>query len=349
MYNDTIDDQEAEYQFYLAIVNSMMNYKISIVSIESTTLSKSSQTSTGSTQVDYVAAHPTGNYLYVTNPGSQRILMYKVVTNGTLEVLGTGFINTTDGGGPGGTPGVIKVHPSGNYAFVANAGTSFNISRYLIDSAGTLTFQDYISPGASATSSRMVIDKSATYLYWVSNNAGGNVLQQVEISGSLIIDKTVSYASNTPRDVAVHPNGQYIYVTVDGTIYLYYSNDIPTSHGSIAGDGMLTIHPNGKFLYTDDDSNVKVYQINADGTLTDLNNSTPVQADVKDFIIDTNGNYLIASGRGSDSIEYLKINADGTTSPIQYYDGGFGHYPNALDGYRSSPCGLALINRQKIK
>ena len=148
----------------------------------------------------------------------------------------------------------------------------------------------------------------------------------------------------------MHPNGQYIYETVDGTIYLFYNNDIPVVHGSIAGDGMLAIHPNGNFLYTtDNDTNVKTYQINADGTLIDVNNLTPIASDVKDFVIDPNGKYLITAGRGSGSVDYIKINDDGTTSPLQYYDGGSGHYPNALDGYRSAACGLALISRQKIK
>ena len=113
--------------------------------------------------------------------------MYKILVNGSLEVLGTGYITTSDGGAPGGTPGVIKVHPSGNYAFVYNYGVSMNISRYQIDSTGILTFQDSINT-ISATLSRMVIDNSGTYLYWVSNNGGGSdYFYQVGINGTLDI------------------------------------------------------------------------------------------------------------------------------------------------------------------
>lgn len=342
MYNDAVDDLRTEYSYFLAVANSSTTNKISIISIESTSLSGLSQTSTGS-QVDYVAAHPTGNYLYVTDSGSKKILMYKVLDNGSLEVLGTGFITTA------GIPGAIKVHPSGNYAYVANYGTSFDVSRYQIDNNGILSFQDSIVPSGSASSYRMAIDKTGTYLYVLTINIGSSVLDQFQISGSLNKVKYINYGGITPKDVVVHPNGQYVYVTSGGNINLYYNNGSLQPHGSISGDGIMIIHPSGDFLYTVDSSstNSKTYQINSDGTLIDVNNSTSVGGDPRDLIVDPKGNYLIVSGRGSSSIEYLKINDNGTITPIQYYDGGSGHYPNALDGYRTDACGLALI-RKKI-
>jgi 6-phosphogluconolactonase len=131
------------------------NDNVSTYSIDASTgaLTFIGAISTGSSPTA-IAVHPSGNFAYVTNSGSNDVSMYSVnTTTGALISIGT----------IAGAAGPIAMHPSGKFAYVGN-------SVYAIDTAtGALTLVGTIAGGSSIT-----IHPSGKFAY-VTNPASNSV------------------------------------------------------------------------------------------------------------------------------------------------------------------------------
>src|SRR5262249_50315367 len=160
-----------------------------------------------------VAVHPSGKFAYVANLGGGDISldaggvsMYTIdASSGALASIGT----TTAGYGPGS----VALHPSGNFAYVANDGGDFggNVSIYTINgTTGALTFLGTID--AAGYGSRWVaVDPSGKFAYVAG---GGSVsMYTINITGGLNSVGTISPAAGWPIYIAIDPAAKFAYVT----------------------------------------------------------------------------------------------------------------------------------------
>lgn len=110
-----------------------------------------------------VAVDPAGNFVYVTNSGSNDVSIYTI--NGTTGAL------TSIGTIPAGTsPASVAVDPTGKFAYVANSGSN-NVSMYTLDSTtGALTLIGSVATGSSPTS--IAIHPTGKFAY--VTNSGSN-------------------------------------------------------------------------------------------------------------------------------------------------------------------------------
>jgi 6-phosphogluconolactonase len=348
MYNDVADDKDDEYKFFLAVTdnNDTPLSDVFFYPLDSTGTLKQVFDQKNETYPFYIAAHPTGEYLYVTinNNGTSGtgLLMYKIQDNGSLVSLGTAATGTN--------PYAIKVHPSGKFVYVSNQGDS-TISMYQVNNDGTLTnlSTPTISSGGSGPT-RIAIDPSGNYLFVV--NASTPNIAAFSISSSDGTLTSVSSIGGAPtsgiKDVTVCQPG-FIYITSNNGIYLYdwsVSTHIPfnTSYfilqDSNGNNGYMAIHPSGKYLYAVNSAKYYSYQINTNGSLSYLNTGAN-PSDVREIVVHPNGNYLYSANRGGGRLDSFIINADGTIETSVYQT------INPSGGI-STACGLAVI-KKKIK
>ena len=148
-------------------------------------------------------------------------------------------------------------------------------------------------------------------------------------------------------NVAVHPNGKYVYV-VNQTSNDIYSYSINPDTGALTGLGTtsiggftdmvltrLTIDPNGHFLYALDSRNILdqqgrvfLFDIGSDGKLTySTQNPTTgytVDFNPENFLIDPTGQYLYVVCSRGDQIDWYQISpTTGALVSKQSFSGGW--------------------------
>ena len=90
MYNDAMDDMDAEYKFFLALTSGFSDVKIATYPIFSDggldfNNFKSVTTTAGPI---YPAMHPNDNFLYVPSRDTNTVLMYRTMDDGSLISIG---------------------------------------------------------------------------------------------------------------------------------------------------------------------------------------------------------------------------------------------------------------------
>lgn len=183
-----------------------------------------------------VAVDPSGKFAYVTNfgdhlagtPGS--ISMYSVNGNGSLTSIGT--IADLEVGAK-----AMVVHPSGKFAYVANARFSNTLSTYTIDATtGVLTWRTSI-PGAIEGTTSVALHPSGKFAYMTNGASLPGIPGSSNTISMYVIDATTGVltptgtiaAGDLPSSVAVDPTGKFAYVTnANSNDVLVYSID-PTT------------------------------------------------------------------------------------------------------------------------
>jgi len=176
-------------------------------------------------------------------------------------------------------PERIAVHPSGNFVYVPNMGTS-NLSVYSVNSAdGWLTPGTPVALGAGPHG--IAIDPNGTYLYVCSQNA--DQLQVFSIdpgTGALSVVQSISTGVQ-PSSCVVDPLGRFLFVTLhgnpttgQGSALQAYLIDAPTGsvtapspaatlNGSQPTD--VVVAPNGTAVFTTGERFNLVIPIRYDG------------------------------------------------------------------------------------
>ena len=159
--------------------------------------------------VSSVTVDPTGKFLYAALNGANAISAYTInsSTGALTAVAGSPF--------PAGIPPmVVRVDPSGRYAYAAN--NSDSISAYMVNSStGALTpiaGSPFSSGGAYP--SGLAVDSSGRFLY--VPNSGSNSVAAFSIdssTGALTPISGSPFACATPGGAFVHPSGKFLYVT----------------------------------------------------------------------------------------------------------------------------------------
>ena len=270
-----------------AYVANLLSDNVSMYTIERTTGALTSIGEIGAREYpDSVVAHPSGKFAYVANfgdhlsgiPGS--ISMYRINADGSLTSTGTiaeAYEGTTS----------VAVHPSGKFAYVANARFSNTISTHTIDATtGALTSTGTIAGAIEGTTS-VAVHPSGKFAY-MANGAllpgipgSSNTISMYTINattGALTSTGTLA-AGTLPKSVAVDPSGKFTYVAdANSNNVSMYTIDATTgaltSTGTIAAGASpssVAVDPSGKFAYVANanSNNVSMYTIDATtGALT---------------------------------------------------------------------------------
>lgn len=334
MYNDVADELGAEYDYFLAstdtVVDNVKTYPLSTDGMPDFSIVKSSSVVNNPY---YPAVDPTGNFLYVPSSTDNLLYTFKVNDDGSLTSLGSIATGTF--------PHTVKVHPSGNYVYVINNNVaSQNMFAYQVNSDGTLIYKSTHSLGVGPRG--LTIDPAGNCLYVISGTVGGSVINSIKITnGTVLSDINYSTGSSNKTDLIIHPNKKYLYVSRDGGFDKYDlladgsidSANIVSVNG-LGNSGYLAIHPSGNFLYyIGIDGNMRSYKINNDGTVS-ANNQINLAAGftVYDLIIHPKGKYLYAS-TNDPRLYCITINDDGKVNSSSYTD--------------VTSIGLALIRKKK--
>jgi 6-phosphogluconolactonase (cycloisomerase 2 family) len=243
---------------------------------------------------------------YVTTPLNNGVTAFRVNTNtGDLsQILGSPYPT-------GISPTAIRVHPSGKFAYVSNAGED-TISLYTIGSTGALT---EVTPRTVTGDqpSDLLIDPSGQFLFTV--NSAGNTVSSFSIdgkSGALTsVGPAAQTAGFTPVRGTMTPSGKFLYVAnsnsatvsgfaVDGTGALTPVPNSPTRVGN--GPNWVAIDPGGKFLYVANlqDGTFSGFNIDsASGALQAMGGSpfgvnvtTTTIIPLSSLVVDASGKYL---------------------------------------------------------
>lgn len=274
MYNEVAEETGAEYKYFIAFGSASST--VSIYSLDSSGVPSLAHTETVGQYISVsgIAADPGGNYLYVSNNTDNLIVAYAINKNGSLISLGN--YSTS----PVTSPGFAAVHPSGKYLYIGTtAGNS--ILMYRIQSNGTLAGvgSGYISTlPADSNPGKMVFHPSGKYLFVaLRNGTGFSILEVNDTDGSLTLIQTRDIGAAT-HDIAVHPGGNYIYVSGLSNSNIYKVN-FDTSTGFAGTYISKSIGTNNRTSFVTDSagdylyvklgysSYVFAYQINTDGSL----------------------------------------------------------------------------------
>jgi YVTN family beta-propeller protein len=280
-----------------------------------------------------VAVDPTGEFAYVANEGcldafAGNVSMYKIDPN-------SGFLTSMGSQVADFYAHSVTVHPSGKFAYVANAGdpdtgVGASVSMYTINTTtGALTSIGTIDAVNRFSSPWSVaVDPSGKFAY-VANEGGfaPTSVSMYTIDATTGVLTSIGLIASEGRaiSVAVHPSGKFAYV-VDGSsgfpgesdnVSMYAINTTTgtlTSLGTVGAGAFpsaIAIDPSGKFAYvTNSNSNdVSMYTINSDtGALTSMG---PIAAgtDPISVAVDPTGKFVYVTNSGSNDVAMYTINA----------------------------------------
>ena len=290
----------------------------------------------------YVAVHPSGRFLYVTNWLSSSLSVFHIdPDSGALSLL-DGFPQTT-----GINPYAVAVHPSGQFLYVTNWDDNA-LWGYRVDSAsGGLT----LVPGSpfavgGAAPVAVTFDPSGQYAY-VPNYHSNNVsVFDVDVtSGVLSLRDTVQTRSG-PWSLALSP-GQVKSPPVARRAFGLTGQQLVMLEQSAVSGGLrklasiavgdkptaMVSRRDGRFVYVGDAGDDHIHAFQVEG-----NKLTPVPGSpftagkgLRDLAMDINGRYFYAVNEDSDNLSVYRIDAaSGILNEIPGSPFRTGHNPVAM-------------------
>lgn len=156
---------------------------------------------------------PDGNFLYVADLGTDRIMNYQINSNGEIaENPIQPFFKVHPGAGPR----HLQVHPSGKFMFILNEldGTLISCS---IDNRGVITAiqsqPSLPSDFAGAASSAAIrLHPDGKYVYISNRQYNAIQIYEIQPDGKLVKTDEVRQAVDHPRDFNIDPTGQYLLI-----------------------------------------------------------------------------------------------------------------------------------------
>jgi 6-phosphogluconolactonase len=158
---------------------------------------------------------PDNKFVYVIDLGTDKIYIYEFnAADGTLHAASVPEVNVVPGAGPR----HFTLHPSGNFAYVAEELTS-TVGVFSVDKAtGALTIlQDSVislpeNYTEKNTSADIHTDPTGRFLY--VSNRGANVISIFSIAedGKITLVGHQDTGGKVPRNFLVDPKGEYLFV-----------------------------------------------------------------------------------------------------------------------------------------
>jgi 6-phosphogluconolactonase len=232
-----------------------------------------------------VLVHPSKNFVYVANFGSNDVTKYsRDTTTGILTPLGSTAPDPVGNG-----PIAVATDAKGQFLYVLNQGSGSapgSISAFSIDTNRGLLTPLAGSPFATlANPTAMAISPSSNFLY-VANGT------QHKISAFAIAsDGTLSAVAGSPFDTGGGTNISWV-----------------------------VVDPKGRFVYGADFANSTIvgFSLQSNGTLTGLSGS-PFNAggtQPAGLAMDSNGAFVFVANQGSNSVSVLAVASSGSLSAV---------------------------------
>lgn len=245
---------------------------------------------------------PTGRFYYALETATNQLVFYPMDLDFGIPTTGAGVPVAT-----GTQPTELAMDPSGRYLFVSNQ-TSGEISAYRVQSNGTLAANGSAMDTQSLTPASLVVDPSGRYLF-VYHESGTSLMNGQLSTFAIAADGTISFASRVTTTgialgstVAVHPNGQFVYLARPGIEVRTYSIGAGGALAPVGtplanpGTAKLAMRPDGQFLYGLDTTNhnLVTYAIAGDGTVSVLSTvaTSPTADSPRSLAIDATGRFL---------------------------------------------------------
>ena len=290
----------------------------------------------GGTYPQSVAVDPTGKFAYVANAGcapafTGSVSIYTInAATGALQPIGTVKAGTSSQS--------VAVHPSGNFAYVANG--SGNISLYTVDpTTGLLTPKGTVDARGRAVAVAVHPSGRFAYVtrgcYLATNNLGEGVsIYSVDTStGALTFIGTVGTGAPGPSacsiyvGITIDASGKFAYVAEDGCgLDIYpgyisaYSIDPGTGEltpvGQAIGAGYcsrsVSVDSLSKFAYVPNsqEDDVSIYAIgSANGALTFLQ-TAPTGTAPASSAVHPSGKFAYVVNRDSNDVSMYTIDSN---------------------------------------
>jgi YVTN family beta-propeller protein len=263
-----------------------------------------------------VTVDPSGKFAYVANNGSNSVSGYTI--NPTTGALAPMAGSPLPGFPAGSGPVFVAVHPSGKFAYVANADSN-TVSGYTIDSTTGALSAITGSPFAAGAFPRSVaVDPSGKFAYvanFNSNNVSGYMIDST--TGALTAIASSPFPAGAfARSVAVGPGGKFAYVanfggnvsgyTIDSTTGALSAMALPFPAGagpaSVAITKSQVTKPQVHLVYTTNAGSNSVSVI--DPSTNTVTATVPVGSDPVQTVLTPNGatGYVLNTGAGMVSV-----------------------------------------------
>ncbi len=259
-----------------AYVTNQMGDSVSAYGIDNATGVLTPLTGRVSNNASGIAIDRLGRFLWVANYGWNTLSAFAIGSNGVLTPVGSPLATST------GLPYSVTAHPTMDFVYVAHQ-SNFAVTVYSVNSTtGALTLQQTLNNVVSSATG-IVIDPSGRFAYAISQGGGISAFAINATTGLLTYRGAVSSAGSTFA-IAVHPNGQYVYVT-DGAstssnvlvFAINQSTGVLTLIGSPVSAGNsprgVAVNAAGTYLYVTNliSNDVSAFAISSGGgTLTSL-------------------------------------------------------------------------------
>jgi 6-phosphogluconolactonase len=291
-----------------------------------------------------VVIHPSGKYLYVSNPGQLEddISRFLIASDGAL----TEVTPRTSIGPNASQPQLLAMDPAGAFLYVMNTGSN-NISVFSIDgSSGALTQVANSPVQIGLPPLNMQLTPSGNYLYVTTGGNPDGFIFGFSVSAGVLtplaFPNPISSAGINPNGLAIDPKGAVLYAantSSPGSISIFAIGATGTPPGSLspvpgspladtyAAPISLTLDPKGTVLYVANQgsNNVAVYSIDSTtGFPTVLTSSTSTGAFFTEgspsfLVTDPSGDYLLVGNQGSSAgIQAFSVGSDSLTAIHTY-------------------------------
>jgi len=291
---------------------------------------------TNTVNPSYLVPHPNRQYLYAVNEiGGEGGTVSAFSIEPTTYQLNLLNKVSSKGNAP------CYIDTDGKFVYVANY-SSGNVGLFPINKNGKLEEAVSVLNHGKSKSRHPRQTKSHAHFFAPKSNS------QEAYAVDLGVDKIFTYQVDTTnqglillseqsmkgnevgaRHLVWHPTKNWLYVIneLNGTIEVFkqglkvielaHFQTIKTIADSTAVDASsadIHITPNGKFLYASNRgtyNNLAMYQINQKtGVLTFLGNQSTKGKSPRNFVIDSDGQFLLVANQDSDNIVIFKINQE---------------------------------------
>jgi len=292
----------------------------------------------------FVALHPSGNFLYVSN----EIADYEGNDAGSMEAYAidneTGQLTLLNTQAVGSIPAHLQVDPTGSFVVVGNyVGASFQILPINADGSLEPVSSEIVITGSGPNAERqeaphphaVLFDPTGKFI--ATADLGTDMVRVYTVDGgqlALVSEAAVEPGSG-PRHVAFHPGGNFLYVINEltaniaafafdpatgqlGNIVQLIST-VPEDFPEHKSTAEIMVHPSGKFLYGSNrkfedhpeaDAIVAYSIFEETGELTLIGYTTENIQFPRAFNFDPTGTWLYACNQKGDTIVQHAINQE---------------------------------------
>lgn len=207
---------------------------------------------------------------FLINPDGQ-------LSNPSVKLLAVGSTDCT--------PSSMTVHPTGNYLAVGCANSRIAILN--LDANGSLTASSTVThANFGQAPENLVFTPDGACLFALDRQSGNMTLHRLSFNSALGVAALMGTSPSTAsKGVAIHPNGQHLYVAGDSSVQMHQISpgcglsmvDSEGIAGMATGNTSIVVAPDGHRLFVST-TGIYVYNLGPDGTMNAVSPSPMVNS-----------------------------------------------------------------------